>query len=61
MICMRESSFLQTILSVPESHRIMPHGSRTVPPVGNCTLPRRTIYARTYCTRMHMEMQGEIL
>jgi hypothetical protein len=33
------SSSIQTILSAPESHRIMPYGSRAVPPVGNCTLP----------------------
>ncbi len=35
------SSLIQTILSAPESHRIMPYGSRAVPPVGNYTLPRR--------------------
>lgn len=39
-LCCR-SSLIQTILSAPESHRIMPVGSRAVPPVGNLTLPRR--------------------
>ena len=38
-----DSSFIQTILSASELHRIMPYGSRAVPPVGNHTLPRRTI------------------
>ena len=33
------SSPIQTILSAPESHRIMPVGSRAVPPVGNHTPP----------------------
>ena len=33
------SSFIQTVLSAPESHRIMPFGSRALPPVGTCTLP----------------------
>ena len=37
------SSLIQTILSVSESHRIGRHrGSRTIPPVGNFALPRRT-------------------
>ena len=35
------SSSIQTVLSAPESHRIMPFGSRALPPVGNHTLPRR--------------------
>ena len=42
------SSLIQTILSVLESHQISRYlidsGSRTIPPVGNCTLPRRTFY-----------------
>jgi len=29
------SSFIQTILSASESHRIMPFGPWAVPPVGN--------------------------
>ena len=33
------SSFIQTVLSASEFHRIMPYGSWAVPPVGNCTLP----------------------
>ena len=33
------SSFIQTILSASESHRIMPCGSWAIPPVGTCTLP----------------------
>ena len=33
------SSFIQTILSASESHRIMPCGSWAIPPVGNRTLP----------------------
>ena len=33
------SSSIQTILSAPESHRIIPFGSRALPPVGNHTLP----------------------
>ena len=33
------SSSIQTVLSAPESHRIMPFGSRALPPVGTCTLP----------------------
>ena len=32
------SSSIQTVLSVPESHRFSLR-SRTLPPVGNCTLP----------------------
>lgn len=33
-------SHIQTLLSVPELHRVMPkNGSRTLPPVGNYTLP----------------------
>ena len=32
-------SFIQTILSASESHRIMPCGSWAIPPVGTCTLP----------------------
>ena len=35
------SSSIQTVLSAPESHRIMPFGSRALPPVGNHTLPWR--------------------
>lgn len=30
------SSFIRTIPSVTESHRIMPFGLRTLPPVGSC-------------------------
>ena len=33
------SSFIQTVLSASELHRIMPYGSWALPPVGNCTLP----------------------
>ena len=33
------SSFIQTVLSASEFHRIMPYGSWAVPPVGNRTLP----------------------
>ena len=33
------SSLIQTILSAPESHQIIPLGSRALPPVGNLTLP----------------------
>ena len=40
-ITVPSSSFIQTILSAPESHRIMPLGPRALPPVGNRTLPRR--------------------
>ena len=39
------SSFIRTIPSVTESHRIMPFGLRTLPPVGNCTPPRRSQYS----------------
>ena len=38
------SSSIQTILSAPESHRIMPLGSRALPPVGTCTLPWRYLF-----------------
>ena len=38
------SSSIQTVLSAPESHRIMPLGSRALPPVGNCTLPWRYFF-----------------
>ena len=38
-ITVPSSSFIQTILSAPESHRIMPLGPRALPPVGNRTLP----------------------
>ena len=34
-----KSSFIQTILSASEFHRIMPCGSWALPPVGTCTLP----------------------
>ena len=34
-----QSSFIQTLLSASEFHRIMPCGSWAVPPVGNYTLP----------------------
>ena len=41
--CHTISSLIQTILSVPESHQISHlRGSRTLPPVGNHTPPRRT-------------------
>ena len=40
-ITVPSSSFIQTILSAPESHRIMPLGPRALPPVGNRTLPWR--------------------
>ena len=40
-ITVPSSSFIQTILSAPESHRIMPLGPRALPPVGNHTLPWR--------------------
>jgi hypothetical protein len=33
------SSSIQTLLSASEFHRIMPYGSRALPPVGNFTLP----------------------
>ena len=33
-ITVPSSSFIQTILSAPESHRIMPLGPRALPPVG---------------------------
>jgi len=35
----RSSSSIQTLLSAPESHRIMPFGSRAVPPVGITPCP----------------------
>ena len=38
------SSSIQTVLSAPESHRIMPLGSRALPPVGTCTLPWRYLF-----------------
>jgi len=39
------SSLIQTLLSVLESHQINRlRGSRTIPPVGNCTLPRRFLF-----------------
>ena len=38
------SSSIQTVLSAPESHRIMPFGSRALPPVGNHTLPWRYLF-----------------
>lgn len=39
------SSLIQTVLSVLESHQISRfRGSRTLPPVGNCTLPRRIFF-----------------
>ena len=41
------SSFIQTVLSAPESHRIMPFGSRALPPVGNLTLPCRFLFLYT--------------
>ena len=37
--CARSSSSIQTILSASEFHRILPYGSRAVPPVGIFTLP----------------------
>ena len=40
-ITVPSSSLIQTILSAPESHRIMPLGPRALPPVGNRTLPWR--------------------
>ena len=39
--CVHPSSFIQTVLSASEFHRIMPYGSWAVPPVGNRTLPWR--------------------
>ncbi len=33
------TSFIQTLLSVLELHQVCHNGSRTLPPVGNCTLP----------------------
>jgi hypothetical protein len=41
------SSSIQTLLSVPESHQFNPFikkESRTLPPVGNFTLPRRKLF-----------------
>ena len=41
------SSSIQTLLSVPESHQFSPFvkkESRTLPPVGNFTLPRRKLF-----------------
>ncbi len=35
-------------LSVPESHRLMPCGSRTIPPVGTFTPPRRSVCFFSY-------------
>ena len=43
------SSLIQTLLSVPELHRIgRRSGLRTVPPVGNFTQPRRFFYREIY-------------
>ena len=44
-------SHIQTILSVLESHQIMPSGSWTIPPVRNFTLPRKC-YLCLYCSTM---------
>jgi hypothetical protein len=41
------SSSIQTLLSVPESHQFNPSvtkESRTIPPIGNFTLPRRKLF-----------------
>ena len=43
-ITVPSSSFIQTILSAPESHRIMPLGPRALPPVGNHTLPEDFVF-----------------
>jgi len=46
------SSFIQTILSASESHRIMPYGSWAVPPVGNFLLhdhPALKIFIELLC------------
>lgn len=54
------SSTIQTILSVLELHQISHQsGSRTLPPVGNYTLPRRTylIYLHRYTSTILYRMQ----
>ena len=44
VLCQIFSSLIQTLLSVLELHQIgRQNGSRTIPPVGNLTLPRRII------------------
>ena len=46
------SSSIQTLLSVPESHQFSPFvkkESRTLPPVGNFTLPRRKLFSDFSC------------
>ena len=43
-ITVPSSSFIQTILSAPESHRIMPSRPAALPPVGNRTLPEDFVF-----------------
>lgn len=57
------SSLIQTILLVPDFHRISRSrgcGSRTVPPVGNHTLPRRIFILLTLHSLIHFfrEIKG---
>ena len=54
------SSLIQTILSVMESHHINRlRGSRTIPPVGNCTLPRRiSLFIFLNYNSIFQDMQG---
>lgn len=55
-----DSSFIQTILSASELHRIMPYGSRAVPPVGNHTLPRRTVLITDIVLAEKKKCKGKI-
>ena len=53
-ICISPSSFIQTILSASESHRIMPYGSWALPPVGIYTLPWR--FYSTYSISIEIKL-----
>lgn len=51
------SSFIQTVLSASEFHRIMPCGSWALPPVGNCTLPWRLLFNCIYSNTRFLPCQ----
>jgi len=50
MIFWKLSSYIRTIPSASESHRIMQNCSWAIPPVGNRTLPRRLFLYEYYIT-----------
>ena len=54
------SSFIQTILSALESHPIMHHCARAIPPVGNHTLPRRTVLTTDIVLAEKKKSKGKI-